>query len=195
MMRIITGKARGVRLQTLTGEATRPTAERTKEAVFSMLQFELRDAYVLDLFAGSGQMGLEAISRGARHAVLCDASGDAVAVIRENARRTRLEEACEIVRMEHSTYLRTARVPSPFDLVFLDPPYALGLIPSSLRMLSERDLLAEDAKLVCESADPADVFGGDADLASRFAVLKQNRYGAASVTVLRYAGMQGEVEA
>ena len=194
MMRIITGKARGVRLQTLTGEATRPTSERAKEAVFSILQFELRDAHVLDLFAGSGQMGLEAVSRGARRTVLCDASGDAIAVIRENVKRTRLEEACEIIRMEHSAYLRTARVSSPFDLVFLDPPYALGLIPSSLRMLSERGLLAENAKLICESADPSDVFGTDADLASRFEVLKQNRYGAARITVLRYIGKQREVE-
>ena len=80
MMRIITGRARGTRLMTLEGEATRPTAERTKEALFSMLQFELRDANVLDLFAGSGQLGLEALSRGASHAVFCDRSQAAIRV-------------------------------------------------------------------------------------------------------------------
>ena len=84
MMRIITGKARGVRLDTLPGENTRPTAERAKEAVFSMLQFELQGRVVLDLFAGSGQMALEAISRGAAHAVLVDVSREAVAIIEKN---------------------------------------------------------------------------------------------------------------
>lgn len=195
MMRIITGKARGVRLQTLSGEATRPTSERAKEAVFSMLQFELQGARVLDLFAGSGQMGLEAVSRGASHAVLCDASREAVAVIRENIKRTGLGDLCELVCMEHTAYLRTARVTEPFDLVFLDPPYALGLIPASLQMLVERGLLSADAKLICESANPSDVFSGNDTLASCFEVLKQNRYGAASVTVLRYVGVTREVDA
>ena len=90
MMRIITGRARGVRLNTLPGEGTRPTSERAKEAVFSMLQFDLQGQAVLDLFAGSGQMALEAISRGASHAVLSDASSAAVGVIRANAEKTRL---------------------------------------------------------------------------------------------------------
>ena len=87
MMRIITGKARGVRLSTLEGNNTRPTSERAKEAIFSIIQFELNKANVLDLFAGSGQMGLEALSRGAAKAVFCDLSRDAVAIIKENAKK------------------------------------------------------------------------------------------------------------
>ena len=92
MMRIITGKARGVKLRTLEGEATRPTAERTKEAVYSMLQFGIEGRVVLDAFAGSGQMGLEALSRGAERAVLVDKSKDAVDIIRKNVELTRMKE-------------------------------------------------------------------------------------------------------
>ena len=96
MMRIITGSARGTKLVTLEGETTRPTAERVKEAVFSMLQFEIEGRMVLDLFAGSGQLALEALSRGAAKATMIDTSRDAVAVIMENAKKTRLFDRCRI---------------------------------------------------------------------------------------------------
>ena len=88
MMRIITGKAKGIRLKTLEGEATRPTSERAKEAVFSMIQFEIEGRTVLDLFGGSGQLALEALSRGASSAIVSDASKAAVDVIRKNAEKT-----------------------------------------------------------------------------------------------------------
>lgn len=192
MMRIITGRARGVRLSTLAGEATRPTSERAKEAIFSMLQFSLQGARVLDLFAGSGQMALEAVSRGAAHAVLCDASREAVGVIRENVTKTRLADFCEVVPMEFTAYLRTARVREPFDLVFLDPPYAKGMIPEALRLLLSRGLLSPNATVVCESADSGDVFAADEALASHFTVLKQARYGIAHVTLLRYCAEEVE---
>ena len=104
-MRIITGSARNTILQTLDGLATRPTAERVKEAVFSALQPQIENAYFLDLFSGSGQMGLEALSRGAAQAVLIDASPEAIAVIRANARKTRLEDRCRILRSGYETYL------------------------------------------------------------------------------------------
>ncbi|MBQ2240957.1 MAG: RsmD family RNA methyltransferase, partial [Clostridia bacterium] len=91
-MRIITGSARGVSLMTLPGEATRPTAERTKEAVFSMIQFDIEGRKILDLFAGSGQLALEALSRGAASAVLCDKSKEAINIIKKNAEKTRLSD-------------------------------------------------------------------------------------------------------
>ena len=133
MMRIITGKARGVRLAAPRGETTRPTAERTKEAIFSALQFELSGRAVLDLFAGSGQMGLEAVSRGAAHAVLCDRSREAADVIRANALKTRLAPLCEVVCSDYASLLRTLRRRRHFDLVFLDPPYAAGVLPDVLQ--------------------------------------------------------------
>ena len=191
MMRIITGRARGVKLLSLAGENTRPTGERAKEAIFSMLQFEMEDRNVLDLFAGSGQMALEAISRGASHAVLVDRSREAVEVIKKNCLKTKLAPDCEVFCSEYSEFLRSCHGKRRFDLVFLDPPYALGLIPDAIRQLIKYRAISEGCTLVCESADAEDVFGKDADLAVRFEVLKTVRYGAAFVTVLR---MKGETE-
>ena len=185
MMRIITGKARGVRLATLSGENTRPTSERAKEAVFSMIQFEIQGKEVLDLFSGSGQMGLEALSRGASRAVLCDRSREAVEVIRANAAKTRLLPLCEILCMDFQAVLRNLRRKRSFDLVFLDPPYALGVIPEVLQQLLDGGLLAQNAVIVCETAEERDVFGANATLAESFEVMRGARYGAAFVTLLR----------
>ena len=184
MMRIITGRARGVRLDTLAGENTRPTSERAKEAVFSMLQFEIQGKEVLDLFAGSGQMGLEAVSRGAKTALLCDHSREAVAVIRSNAIKTKLAPFCEIVCSDYTAVLRNCRRKKSFDLVFLDPPYASDYLPRALRGLLEGQLLSPGAILVCESGDPNAVFGKDSALAESYRVLRSARYGIAYVTYL-----------
>jgi 16S rRNA (guanine(966)-N(2))-methyltransferase RsmD len=184
MMRIITGSARGTHLQTLQGDTTRPTSERAKEALFSMLQQKPVGARVLDLFAGSGQLGLEALSRGAALAVLADASAEAVAVIRRNAEKTHLEARARILRTDALAYLRTCR-DGPFDLVFLDPPYAAGLLPACLSALWMGGLLSPNAVVVAESGAAGDVAGSDESLASKYEILKQNRYGAAFVTLLR----------
>lgn len=188
MMRIITGSARGTRLQTLTGDSTRPTAERTKEAIFSVLQFELQGKNVLDLFAGSGQMALEALSRGAAHAVLCDASRDACRVMEANATKTRLLPKCELYTLDWSVLLQNLRGRASFGLVFLDPPYSMGAVPSALKKLLENRLLEENAKIVCETADEQDVFAGDELLRSHFEILRTARYGAAFVTILTWNG-------
>ncbi len=184
-MRIITGKSRGVKLAAPKGETTRPTAERTKEAVFSMLQFEIVGKQVLDLFAGSGQMGLEALSRGATHAVFCDASREAIETVRANAERTRLLSDCDIFCMDYERFLQTGRQKTRFDIVFLDPPYALKAIPQVLHLLQKENLLSENARIVCEAADVADVFGADSTLEAQFEVLRTAHYGVAHVTVLK----------
>lgn len=183
-MRIITGRARGVRLNTLAGENTRPTSERAKEAIFSILQFELQGKEVLDLFAGSGQMALEALSRGAAHAVMCDFSKAAADVIRSNAIKTRLAPMCEIVTMDWEVLLRNKKNKRKFGLVFIDPPYAMGVVPKVLETLLQDELLEEDAKLVCETAEESDVFGENAGLQEAFDVVRKARYGAAAVTIL-----------
>lgn len=185
MMRIITGRARGVRLDTLPGDATRPTLERTKEAVFSMLQFTIIGARVLDLFAGSGQLGLEAVSRGAKRAVFCDRSKEAIKVINQNIQKTRLGAACEVYCADYQAVLHALKGKEPFDLVFLDPPYAMGAVPNALRLLTDGELLTANAKVVCETGAAEDVFASDASLAERFEMIKQSRYGAAVVTVLK----------
>lgn len=187
-MRVITGKARGVRLEAPHGETTRPTAERTKEAIFSMLQFELEDRSVLDLFAGSGQMALEALSRGAAHAVLVDRDRAAAETIRRNTLKTRLSPDCEVFCAEYTEFLRGCHGKRRFDLVFLDPPYAPKLLPEVLRQLVRSRCLSPHATVVCESGAVEDVFGEDADVAARFSVRRTAKYGIAYVTVLEYRG-------
>ena len=130
-MRIITGSARGVNLITLEGEATRPTAARTKEAVFSMIQFDIEGRKVLDLFSGSGQMSLEALSRGASEAVMCDYSKEALAVIKKNAEKTRLSSKCRIKLCDAMAMIGRLGA-EQFDIIFIDPPYSLYLIPNVL---------------------------------------------------------------
>ncbi len=184
MMRVITGKARGIRLTAPDGEQTRPTAERTKEAVFSMIQFETEGRQVLDLFAGSGQLGIEALSRGAAHAVFVDSSKQAIAVIERNLCKTRLALQADVCCAAHRDFLRTNRNKRSFDLVFLDPPYSLGLIPDVLDALYAGKFLIPGAILVCETADADDVFGGRESLKRLFAVRREAKYGAACVTLL-----------
>ena len=184
MMRIITGKARGTKLQTLAGEATRPTAERTKEAIFSMINFDIAGARVLDLFAGSGQLGLEALSRGAKSAVLNDSSREAAAIIRATAEKTRLVDDCEILSTDWQPVLRRFSGREKFNLVFLDPPYAGGFLPKVLAKMIEWDLLSDGAVIVCESAAEEDVFDGNEELKNQFTIRRVARYGAACVTIL-----------
>lgn len=183
MMRIITGSARGTHLYTLAGDATRPTSERAKEALFSMLQDRVKNTRVLDLFAGSGQLGLEALSRGAAMAVFTDGAKDAVEIVRRNAERTHLAGRAKILQAEALSYLRTCK-DGPFDLVLLDPPYKGGLLPPCLSALLAHGLLSDGALVVAESGSFADVFGGDESLAEAFEIIKQNRYGSGFLTVL-----------
>ena len=182
-MRIITGLARGVRLQTLEGEATRPTAERVKEALFSMIQFDLEDAHVLDLFAGSGQLGLEALSRGAEKAVFTDISSDATSIVKANAQKTRLFEKCRILTMDYKDYIRAAKGKYKFDFIFLDPPYAMKLIPDALSRISGSDILNDDGIVVCESED-GEVLTNDA-LKEYYEIIREAKYGRICLTLLK----------
>lgn len=145
-MRIITGKARGCRLETLMGMDTRPTVERVKEGVFSAINFEIEGRRVLDLFAGSGQMGLEALSRGAASCVFVDNNREAVQVVRRNITATRLNGAT-VLTTEATTYLRQCR--ERYDLVFLDPPYDAGLLLPCLELLD--GVVTPGGAVLCES--------------------------------------------
>lgn len=182
MMRIITGKAKGIHLKTLEGEATRPTTERVKESVFSMLQFDIEGRSVLDLFAGSGQMGLEAVSRGAQDAVLVDRSKDAIRIIGENVEKTKLGVSCRVVQSDAVDYLRRNRG-RKFDIVFLDPPYAADLYASALSALWECEAIKPTSMIVCES-DDENPWGEDSKISERFTVQKCVRYGRIVVTLL-----------
>lgn len=183
MMRIITGKAKGIKLETLKGENTRPTSERAKEAVFSFLQFDLEGREVLDLFAGSGQMGLEAVSRGAKSATFVDKAKDAVAVINKNIEKTKLGDSCRAFCSDVSDYVRTVKGRHKFDIVFIDPPYAFRAVAPTLSALLDADILKDTAIIVCESEE-TDIFENFPKLAERFEKVKISKYGVAHLTFL-----------
>lgn len=188
MMRIITGSARGVRLETLPGdEVTRPTTERVKEAVFSAIQFELEGRRVLDLFGGSGQMGLEALSRGAASCMFVDASPEAIALIKRNAEKTHLSDRARYLISDYRNYLRKARTREKFDVVFIDPPYATRAQAEALRRLLDGDLCNPGCLFVCEGAEE-DVFGGDDALGTRFRTRKAARYAHSWIHILTWEG-------
>ena len=130
-MRVITGSARGRRLITLEGEDIRPTTDKVKEAVFSSIQFEIEGRSVLDLFAGSGSLGIEALSRGAKKAVFCDLSRQAVGVINKNLENTRIDSFSTVINTDGISYLRTTR--EKFDIIFMDPPYRKQLIDKAMQ--------------------------------------------------------------
>ena len=146
-MRVITGTARGTNLKAPDGLSTRPTADKVKQAVFNIIQYEIAGE-VLDLFAGSGQLGIEALSRGASRAVFVDAGKPAIAVIRENLKKTHLEGRAEVVCCDYMTYLANCR--KRFRIVFLDPPYAENYLENAIKRISEIDILAEGAIIVSE---------------------------------------------
>ena len=203
-MRIITGSARGTRLDTIESDNTRPTSDKVKEAVFSMIQFDIEGRAVLDLFAGSGQLALEALSRGAARATLIDQSRDAVAVITANAKKTHLYEKCRISASDYTSFIRGAAGREKYDIIFLDPPYNTGLLASSLKAIDNAEILAQGGTIVCESdcdipvkAKRArrdeelaaecvlnDVFGGSEELRSHFDVKKTVLYGRTRITLL-----------
>lgn len=147
-MRVISGKARGVQLKTPEGMLTRPTADRVKEAMFSIINFDLPGAKVLDLFGGTGQLGIEALSRGAKSAVFVDAREEACKLIRENLKRTRLEGEGRVVRADYLDYLDRCR--EKFSVILLDPPYAETFLENSLNRIAEIDILETNGIIVTE---------------------------------------------
>ena len=147
-MRVITGTARGVVLKTPEGMLTRPTSDRVKEALFSIINFDLPGAAVLDLFGGTGQLGIEALSRGAKSAVFVDAREDACRLIRENLKRTRLDAQGKVVRSDYLDYLKRSR--EKFDIILLDPPYAEVFLENALKCITEIDILQSGGIIVAE---------------------------------------------
>ena len=147
-MRVITGSARGAKLKTLEGLATRPTSDRVKEAIFNIIQFDIQGRRVLDLFGGSGQLAIEALSRGADYAVIVDQSAEAVKVIKDNLKKVRFDQQASVFQMDYLRYLSTAR--EKFDIIFLDPPYAEKSLENALQKISEIDILSDDGIIICE---------------------------------------------
>lgn len=176
-MRVITGTARGRRLATLEGDGVRPTTDRVKEALFSIIQFEVEGRRVLDLFAGSGQLGIEALSRGAASVVFVDMDRKAVRVVEENLRTTGLAGSARVYHAESIQFIRNQR--DVFDVALLDPPYGKGLLQQALVALAPH--MAESGVIVCELPAGEDV----PECAGGFALERRYRYGKTELAVYR----------
>ena len=147
-MRVISGTAKGVNLKAPDGMLTRPTADRVKEAMFSIIQFEIPGAKVLDLFGGTGQLGIEALSRGAKSAVFVDHQESACKIIRENIGKTKFTDKAKVIRSDYLTFLKTCT--DKFDVILLDPPYIEVFLENSLNLITEIDILQSDGIIVTE---------------------------------------------
>ena len=177
-MRVITGTARGCRLTTLAGEDTRPTTDKVKEGLFSAIQFDIEGRRVLDLYAGSGQLGIEALSRGAAGCVFVDRNAEATAIIKQNLQKTGLMAMSQVVTTDVLSYLE--RPKDRFDLVFIDPPYALGALLPTLEKVT--GLVNDGGIIVCESDEDAVL----PDKVDRFTLDRVRRYGRVHIWIYRY---------
>lgn len=180
-MRVITGTARGRRLKTLEGSDVRPTTDRVKEAIFSVIQFDIEGRKMLDLFAGSGQMGIEAISRGAEGVVFVDSSADSVDVIKDNLKNCDMMKSAVVIQSDAQMYLNGSASASKdkFDVAFLDPPYGKGILQSVLPLVAQ--VMKQSGAIICECPlnEKLPEFAGE------FTVSKEYRYGKIKVTFYR----------
>lgn len=177
-MRIITGSARGITLKTVPGEEiVRPTTQKVKEAIFSAIQFDIEGRRILDLFAGSGQLGIEALSRGAIGATFIDSSAVSIAVIKENLEKAKLFDNAKVIKQDYLSFLLNCK--DKFDIAFLDPPYHKGILEKAV--LSVTDVMSDFGTIICEHPDNIDL----AENANGFSVRKRYKYGKIAVTVYK----------
>lgn len=176
-MRVITGIARGKNLKTLEGNDVRPTSQKVKEAVFSAIQFDIEGRRVLDLFAGSGQLGIEALSRGAKSAVFVDNSAAALKIIKQNLESVGFNQDARVYNADYASFTAMSR--DTFDIAFLDPPYHKGLLVSAIKAVLP--LMSDYGIIVCEYPPEVEIpqsIGG-------YEVAKTYRYGKINVSVYR----------
>ena len=187
-MKVITGLARGKNLIAPMGEHTRPTLSRIKEAIFSAIQFDIADKVVLDLFAGSGQMGIEALSRLAKSAVFVDNDKAAIVAISRNLQETGLISKSKIENSECFSYVRHQRGTKKFDIVFVDAPYGKGLTDSMLKNIANTDVCTDDAFVICEcekSEKLSESYGN-------FTIFKDKTYAKTRIVIYKNSSQKGE---
>ncbi|WP_124101153.1 16S rRNA (guanine(966)-N(2))-methyltransferase RsmD [Ruminococcus sp. Marseille-P6503] len=184
-MRVITGAARGKKLKTLDGLDVRPTSDMVKEAIFSIIQFDCPGASVLDLFAGSGQLGIEALSRGASHCVFIDKNRSAVDIVKDNLNKCGFVQSARVLNMDSLEYLKVAK--PGFDIALLDPPYRTGLLEKALPELDQK--MNPGGLAVCEHEKELTLN----DSYGRLTVRKRYKYGKIAVTVYKIPDEEDEV--
>ena len=180
-MRVITGTARGRKLKELPGLDTRPTTDKVKESIFNIVQFDVEGRRVLDLFGGTGQMGIEALSRGAERCTFVDLRKEAAAVIRENLAHCGLADKARVVQGDSMAFLSGCK--EKFGLVFLDPPYRTGLLEKTLEAIAAIDIVVENGIIVCESPMESTL----PELPAPYEKGREYRYGKIKITLYRRA--------
>ncbi|MBQ3022361.1 MAG: 16S rRNA (guanine(966)-N(2))-methyltransferase RsmD [Clostridia bacterium] len=180
-MRVISGSARGLKLVSPDGIETRPTLDRVKEAVFSMLSPYINGALILDLFAGSGALGIEALSRGADKSYFIDSSQEAISCINSNITAAKFTKSSVVMKTDAIGFLKNCS--QQFDIVFLDPPYADGLYENTINLIAENKLLSNEGLIVIEQD-----FGAEKhiNIGQMFEVFKEKKYGRVGITVLKW---------
>ncbi len=187
-MRIISGTMRGTKLYTLEGENTRPTLDRVKEALFSKINIELEDANVLDLFSGSGALGLESLSRGAKQAVLCDSSREAVKIIKQNINKTKTNENVLLYNCDYKKALEQLKG-RQFNIIFLDPPYKTIFAEEATKIIYDMKLLEDDGLIVLETDDKEKVIR---NLDTQIIEIKDlKKYGRVYLLFLKFISRKG----
>ena len=180
-MRIISGKSRGTKLYTLEGENTRPTLDRVKESIFNIIQNEIEGAEILDLFAGSGAIGLEFLSRGAKKAVLCDKSKDAISIIKKNIEKTHFEQQTQVFNTDFEKCLDKLK-DEQFDIIYIDPPYATQYIKKSLEKIIELKIAKEESLIIIETDDETRIIKEIENIDVK--IVDKRKYGRATIIFL-----------
>lgn len=180
-MRIISGKARGTKLKTLEGEKTRPTLDRVKESIFNIIQNEIEETIFVDLFSGSGAIGLEAISRGAKKAILCDKAKEAIEIIKINTEKTHAQGKVEIINADFEQCLK--KIKEEVDYIYIDPPYQTDYIQKSLEILEKTQIIKEDTKIILETDDEKRILKQIEKL--KYEIVDKRKYGIAHIIFLK----------
>lgn len=149
-MRIISGTARGTKLFTLEGQTTRPTLDRVKESIFNIIQSQIINSNFLDVFSGSGAIGLEAASRGAKKVILCDKSKDAINIINKNIEKTHLKEKIELYNLDYETLLKN-KIKEKMDIIYIDPPYNSNFAIKTVEYIIERKIADKNSTIIIET--------------------------------------------
>lgn len=181
-MRIISGRARGTRLYTLEGQNTRPTLDRVKESLFNIIQNELKDKIFLDLFSGSGAIGLEAVSRGARKAILCDNSKKASEIIKKNIEKTHLEEFVELYNESYEKVI-SHKIMEKVDIIYIDPPYETNLVYESVKLILEKELIKDESLIIIETDQEERILESLKNL--NIKIVDKRKYGRAHLIFLK----------
>ena len=184
-MRIIGGKARGTKLYTLEGDNTRPTLDRVKESLFNIIQRDIPESIFLDLFSGSGAIGLEAVSRGAKKAILCDKSKDAINIIKKNIEKTHFQEQIELYQLPFEKLLND-KIKEKIDIIYIDPPYKTDFVYNAIKIILDKNLINDDSIVIIETDEEQRVINQIKEL--NVEVVNQRQYGRAHLIFVKKVG-------